>query len=363
MGKVIIMLLLSIMGYNYSSMKLALEQLNHIKLTNIEEKEIAHNPYFFNANTTRQVYNGLFMFMDIVEEQTILNITPVAKLKYGNLYELKLDPNEELPDEFLSLGYFYVQEDKIYRYKAEEKIVKQLQLDEDSVPLPEIVCQSEEVKDELREDEKGWHVYIEVNGDYSVYHSYSNLVETGYYETFYWKKGEGLIGYKSGWGAGKDSIALELGEFDMQAYEEEQWNPIKQVQEEDAYFIEEDNKEENDTILYINKVLGFEVDLPEIWEGKYIIEEKENGVIFRHKVEDKDGMILYEISVYESEEALKEHPIPWYTELGRKEETIYIGNIAGDYPYDMNTEEGMQKVREVDALCQAIDWVQCFHIL
>lgn len=62
----------------------------------------------------------------------------------------------------------------------------------------------------LGEDESGFHSYLEVKGDKREYHSYNNQVSTGYYESFIWEKGKGLINYRSGYGAESNSIELQL---------------------------------------------------------------------------------------------------------------------------------------------------------
>ncbi len=62
----------------------------------------------------------------------------------------------------------------------------------------------------LSETEAGFHHYIDVENDEIIYHSYNNLTETGYYETFVWKIGVGLIQYKSGFGAERESIKLDI---------------------------------------------------------------------------------------------------------------------------------------------------------
>jgi len=125
------------------------------------------------------------------------------------LYELKLSSIKDIAQKRLSLGYFYVQKDRIYKIDPTKENLDRLknkELPKDRV----IVCQNEEVKDTLGEEETGWYHYIEVNGDKREYHSYNNLVSTGYYEAFTWEKGRGLVGYRSGFGAERDSIELEL---------------------------------------------------------------------------------------------------------------------------------------------------------
>lgn len=70
-------------------------------------------------------------------------------------------------------------------------------------------------------------------------HEYNNQVETGYYETIIWKKNVGITLYKSGYGAQRDSMEIELEESDnlveeyqtiMERYTDEN---IYQVVEED----------------------------------------------------------------------------------------------------------------------------------
>lgn len=179
--------------------------------TKITDKEIV-NPYFFTNNISEQNSKGKFLFDDIIEQDVTLNINELANLKYGKLYELKLDSMEGIDDERLNLGYFYVQEDKIYKIEPTEQNLDMLKTNEE---LPEdsvIVCQDTEIEDSLNDNEQGFHHYLIVEGDKRIYHSYNNQVSTGYYESFTWKKDIGLTNYRSGYGAENDSIELQLVE-------------------------------------------------------------------------------------------------------------------------------------------------------
>ncbi|GMQ58367.1 hypothetical protein AN1V17_27620 [Vallitalea sediminicola] len=179
--------------------------------TKITDKEIV-NPYFFTNNISEQNYKGKFLFDDIIEQDVTLNINELANLKYGKLYELKPDPIEGINDERLNLGYFYVQEDKIYKIEPTEQNLDMLKTNEE---LPEdsvIVCQDTQIEDSLDDNEQGFHHYLNVNNDEREYHSYNNQVSTGYYESFTWKKDIGLTNYRSGYGAENDSIELQLVE-------------------------------------------------------------------------------------------------------------------------------------------------------
>ena len=169
---------------------------------------ITEKSFFFNSNIKTMQYEGSFLFDDVVKEKVNLNINKLAILNDGELFELKIDPIAGIPDESLNLGYFYVQKDKIYKIEPTEE---NLNLLKTSNKLPNnsvMVCQNEALKDSLTQEEKGWHQYILVNGDKREYHSYNNLVETGYYESFTWEKECGLVNYSSGYGAGANSIEL-----------------------------------------------------------------------------------------------------------------------------------------------------------
>jgi len=179
-------------------------------ITNTTDTGTVSNLFFFKNKDTNLNYKGNFLFNSIVEKDVKLNINELANLKYGKLYELKLDSIEGVPDKRLSLGYFYVQKDKIYKMYPNEENLSKLRTSEELPNGSVIVCQEEEIKDALGKDQRGFHHYLEVDGDKREYHSYNNMVETGYYESFTWEKGKGLINYRSGYGAERDSINLQL---------------------------------------------------------------------------------------------------------------------------------------------------------
>lgn len=119
----------------------------------------------------------------------------------GTIYVLELTGfyEEEI------LGYIYYHDNKIYKLNSIEEIEA-----DTLIPNDYVVCQMENMEDPLDENEKGWHRSIEVKEDTIEYYSYNNQVETGYYEKIIWKKNVGIAFYESGYGAGRDSIKLEL---------------------------------------------------------------------------------------------------------------------------------------------------------
>jgi len=218
LAMVLVFGLLFAFGCNKANIPNADENSNRENIQ-AENSSSVNNP-FFNPNVEQLNYKGKFIFDDIVEKDVKLNINEVAKLEDGIVYELRIDGIMEVPEERLSLGYFYVQKDKIYKIEPTEgnlrKIKDNGQLPEDSV----IVCQDGEINDELGE-ERGLHRYLEVKGDVRKYHSYNDLVESGYFETIIWEKEKGMISYRSGFGAGRDLVELDLGKYNKQESEEQ----------------------------------------------------------------------------------------------------------------------------------------------
>ena len=187
------------------------------------------NPYFCIKGDDKIDFKGVAWFLTfgdipIPKYKTKINFIEITKLKRGILYQLRIDQmsDNEIPKERLSLGYFYVQGDKIIRiwenadYEAESNVwgisqeaLKDLE-NNDIIPKHSaVVCQENEIKDVLDEDELGWHQYLKVDGTrryYGGYYQYPH--HSGYWETFIWEKGTGLVYYKSGYRDGVDYIEL-----------------------------------------------------------------------------------------------------------------------------------------------------------
>ena len=187
---------------------------------------IESNPFFFVTTDSKPAYKGMFLFDDIAKKDVTLNINKIADLTHGKLYELKLEHIEGVPNERLSLGYFYVQQDKIYKIKPTEANLNMIKTSEILPDGSIIVCQDTEIKDVLEKDEPGFHQYLDINGDRREFHSYNNQVSTGYYESFAWERDKGLINYQSGYGAGRDSIELHYIDMTLILQEETPYSTV-----------------------------------------------------------------------------------------------------------------------------------------
>lgn len=311
------------------------EELNEVE--EIEKtQEIRKNPYFFNETYDAIECEGEFLYeVDREREKVTVRIDKIKELQKGTLYELRIENCTKIRDGRFSLGYFYVEADRIYELGGGKEEMERFIEDNILPERTDISCQEQPLDDPLLEDEKGWHHYLTIDGDQIQSHSYNSLVDTGYYETITWQRGRGIVEYRSGYGAERDDIHL--------------------------FFNYPEDRVINET--YTNERLGFELDIPKAWEGKYTIEEEDHVVRFRHKVEDEEGMILYYIFVFSSEQQWEEEEGLNGLELGRGNGKIYIKRIAGDYPYDFLSEEGLNKIREVDRLSEYMDFEKNFRII
>lgn len=176
--------------------------------------------YFFPKGATSNAYRAAFLGYGLQQEEEEVEVYIMERQVFeeGILYELKIESDVEAPDthagyrgDWRNFGLFYVQEDEIYFIRAEEA-KSEYQTVEEILNAGTLVCNEAGEEDVLGEDERGWHEFILVDGDRREYHGYSTLVETGYYEHFYWEKGKGLVTYESGYGALADGIEMYLVE-------------------------------------------------------------------------------------------------------------------------------------------------------
>ncbi len=188
---------------------------------NLYEKENIENHFFFGSEQ-RISYTSEFTFSsaDYLPDKVVLAVTELLSFDNGVLYEMKIDYNIDFPgridyewDRF-HLGYFYVLNDKIYMLRGDH-ILDEIKSEDYIVSNGELVCQNEELADP-NADVKGMHKYILVNGDRREYHSYNDLTETGFYETFIWQSDVGLVNYRSGYGAAKDGIVLLIDQENLE---------------------------------------------------------------------------------------------------------------------------------------------------
>lgn len=185
------------------------QSIKNEKEIKVNSDENSLETIFFINRLSKEKYKAEFMFDDILNEEISLEIKLISSLNNGKVYSIKIITESEIPKERLCLGYFYVTKEKIYKINLELNRIKKEKNIELLIKNSSIVYQNQSKSDKLGKQAKGVHENILVNKDKITYNSYNSGVETGYYESFIWKKGIGLIGYRSGYGAERDSIELK----------------------------------------------------------------------------------------------------------------------------------------------------------
>lgn len=196
----------------------------------------AAESYWFPSGTKVQSVNLKSTYDLEIPDELDLLITPVADYPNGNLYGLWLDWKNNYFEQTeydgwdrRNLGYFYVEEDSIYRVRViteefsplfdpastsarTDAITEDEDIttwnEEDFKSKGSLVCQNNPMEDKLDKKVKGFHESIEIDNNNSIYKSYYNRVETDFYENFIWERGKGLVHYWSGYGAASMHIEI-----------------------------------------------------------------------------------------------------------------------------------------------------------
>ena len=161
--------------------------------------------------------------IDLVESAVKLKISFIKAYENGSVYKISIESLDYYQDDRTYI-YLYVTTEQIYRihakimgneevisfYNDDERLKEIFDTDEKIIAHADIVCQEEEINEDLEQGEEGRYYTVKKTGD-QVEGSYLWIKpngEIGYYEGFTWKENVGLINYYSGYGAQRDIINL-----------------------------------------------------------------------------------------------------------------------------------------------------------
>ena len=161
--------------------------------------------------------------IDLVESAVKLKISFIKAYENGSVYKISIESLDYYQDDRTHI-YLYVTTEQIYRihakimgneevisfYNDDERLKEIFDTDEKIIAHADIVCQEEEINEDLEQGEEGRYYTVKKTGD-QVVGSYLWIKpngEIGYYEGFTWKENVGLINYYSGYGAQRDIINL-----------------------------------------------------------------------------------------------------------------------------------------------------------
>ena len=161
---------------------------------------------YFSYRDEQKIQFKVTRFFDEDDMYVTLVVKKLASYEKGDVYRITIE-HEDCPERYyygvtdrFNLGTFYVTEDKIYV------------LDErDDVPTAEeflaenmVVC----AKDDSITDHDGEAIEL-THGGYTCFCAkYNTLIESGFYFNYRWKKGEGLVYFRSGYGAEGEPIEI-----------------------------------------------------------------------------------------------------------------------------------------------------------
>ena len=179
------------------------------------------NPFFPYQGEESLYANGEYYDenMDLVESAVKLKISFIKAYENGSVYKLSMESLNYYQDDRTHI-YLYVTTEQIYRiyarimgneeviffYNDDEQLKEILDTDEKIIAHADIVCQEEEINEDLEQGEEGRYYTIKKTGD-QIVGSYLWIKpngDIGYYEGFTWKEDVGLINYYSGYGAQRD---------------------------------------------------------------------------------------------------------------------------------------------------------------
>ena len=136
-----------------------------------------------------------------------LKVKKLASYENGDVYRITID-HEDCPERYyygvtdrFILGTFYVTADKIYVIDGRDDIPTE----EEFLSVNKVVCAEEDSK--VNPDGEAIEL---THGGYTCFCSkYNTLTESGFYFNYRWKKNEGLVYFRSGYGAEGDPIEIK----------------------------------------------------------------------------------------------------------------------------------------------------------
>lgn len=194
-----------------------------VENSNITQKNIEQNitNKWFD-NTEKVDYKGDFTFSDERTDILDCNIKNlyIGESSKGILYQMMLDVPDiaQVPEELLNIGFFYFENDRVYRMlELSQDEQSKLLMNGEISDSATVVCQDEEIKD--KNNNKGWHERIDRNEDVVEYYRWNDENTTNFYEQIFWKENTGIILYKRGYAAEIDAITMWRDEYMTQPHE------------------------------------------------------------------------------------------------------------------------------------------------
>lgn len=150
-----------------------------------------------------------------------VTFTAIAEFDRGAVYEMGL--KEEIWMERFPI-FLYVTDDEIYRlwYGYTREGIQNLESDTELLQIGYTIVSRNKDLEDWNEEAQGDHHYVTHDGKLCKSHFYESNPAgdtTGYWETFYWEQGKGLVYYRSGYAALREFVEIATDEKYKDEYE------------------------------------------------------------------------------------------------------------------------------------------------
>jgi hypothetical protein len=114
-----------------------------------------------------------------------------------------------------------------------------------------------------------------------------------------------------------------------------------------------DKQEQTGGIPYSSKEMRFSLVLPESWEGKYVVEETDDEVLFRSKSNLSWGGVVFQIRAWDKAEWEKDGEemmkMTHIVKVGEQGNTVFSLSTPSDVQSDINNPEKKQEYSSMHA--------------
>ncbi len=174
------------------------------------------NPYFFNEDEKNNNYNNNYKVkfgypFSGEEYETNLEINKVEATEFGDVYNITIPLDVDVPEEYKDLNYYLVTEDLIVKLNSKDvvaEITEPITL-ENAKEIGVIVCSETDTDYELGEGMEEVHYETNIKDGVVKFRSISDF-GAGSYEEINWGKGVGLTHYEYGSDAEGASVIVDL---------------------------------------------------------------------------------------------------------------------------------------------------------
>ncbi len=178
----------------------------------VTEEVAVENSYFFNKEGKNNYYTVDFGFYNDYEKYTTnLEVSKIKTTEFGDVYNILIPLETDVPVANKNLGYFLVTNDLIVKLNSKEEVdnINETVTTENAQNIGLVVCSETDMDYNLGEGMEEVNYTITNSGEEIKFRSHSDY-GAGSYVEFTWKKDVGLVHYELGDDAEGHYVKAEL---------------------------------------------------------------------------------------------------------------------------------------------------------